>query len=172
MHMRNNIFLTIIVALCCTGLTACAQSKKARTTKTKKGSTKPELLVAINQKNMLPGRREAPPEYRFVIVWKDKNEPAVFFWKGINTWEVCDITGVINYNEKTHGYETTPPGKRINEGDTLELHPVTGGKHPIPQEVQLDAGNRIYYKTSTGLWKYMLVSSFEEIRKEDSGFRN
>ncbi len=170
--MRNNISLAIIIALCCISLSACAQSKKASTIKTKKGSTKPELLVAINQKNMLPGRREAPPEYKFVIVWRDKNEPAAFFWKGMQTWEVCDITRAMNYNEKTHDYETTPLGKRINEGDTLELHPVKGGKHPIPQEVPLDAENKIYYKTSTGLWKNMHVSSFEEIRKEDSGLSN
>ena len=98
--MRNNISLAIIITLCCISLSACAQSKKASTIKTKKGSTKPELLVAINQKNMLPGRREAPPEYKFVIVWRDKNEHAAFFWKGMQTWEVCDITRAMNYNEK------------------------------------------------------------------------
>lgn len=159
--MKHNILTVLVVAACCCHLAACAQSRK---TKTKAGKIKPVLVAAVRQGTQLSGQRETAPEYRFILAWNDKLEPTGLFWRGAYDWQLCDVAVIKNYNHKTYGYEMVEPAPRnIKAGDTLELKPASGGKHPIPQEIQQDRENVLYYKTSAGIWKSISVTSIETL---------
>src|SRR5690606_22607495 len=133
-------------------------------------SVKPVLLQATSQ-TTLPGRPETEPttETRFVIVWKNKAEPTSFFWRGQQSWLPCDVNKVKNYKplvvkDNDNGipeppnYETVNTGNiSFKAGDTLELSPVTGGKHPIPAVAQNGGANIIYYQTLNSKWLALKV---------------
>lgn len=167
--MRFNLLTIALAVITSVTLTACAQSKKGTKSETssvtherkapaKQEDNKPVLLQATTQKT-LPGRPESKPttERLFVVVWKDNAEPGGFFWKGTDSWLPCNINSIKNYKPlvvKDDGrpfsinYERDFEDKTYAAGDTLELYPGTGGKHPIPEEVPLDKNNIIYYKTA------------------------
>lgn len=157
-------------------MSACAQTKK--NTKGKKSRTTPSeqpVLLQATQQRTNPGREETEPtvEYRFVIVWKSKNQPSAFYWKGEQNWQVCDITRIKNFRQlvvKDNGipqglnYENNDPGSiTYQKGDTLELYPNAGGKHPIPAEITSDKNNIIYYKEVNGKWQALPVEKITRL---------
>lgn len=158
--------------------TACAQTKKGKTNKVVKKNkitvVKPILLQATSQ-TTYPGREESPiiKEERFVLVWKDKAEPVAFFWHGDQSWQACNINKVKNFRAlvvKDNGipsplnYVSTDPGNvAYKTGDTLELYPITGGKHPMPAEIPKDKKNIIYYKTANSAWLALPVEKITKL---------
>lgn len=177
MHLtKRDILTSCITVLICLSLSACAQTKK-NTTKRKVVSEQREpvtLLQATSQRT-LPGRPENEPttEYRFVIVWNSDKEPASFFWRGQETWQVCNITRVNNFKPlvvKDNGipqrrnYENDDPGNiTYKKGDTLELYPISVGKHAIPNEIPKDKNNIIYYKEVNGQWMALPVEKITKL---------
>ncbi|MCB0696191.1 MAG: hypothetical protein KDC07_02435 [Chitinophagaceae bacterium] len=172
--IRQNTFTVAILAILFMALTACAQSKKSTAAKTSRHITsdKPLLLQATEQ-TTLPGRPEMEPttDNRFVIVWKSKDAPASFFWRGQQSWLPCNVNKVTGYKPlvvKDNGDGIPTPlnyvtvstnNQNFATGDTLELYPVTGGKHPIPAEIPQDKNNVIYYKTVNSNWLALPVDS-------------
>lgn len=174
--MSRNLLLICFVTMTCVCVSACAQSKKSTATRNavaKKGST-PILLQATSQ-TIHAGREESgsTTEYRFVIVWKSSKEPSAFFWMGEQSWQPCDVTRIKNFKplttdkkEITEGlnYENNDPGNiAYHAGDTLELYPTTGGKHPIPGEIPRDKSNIIYYKEVNGKWMALPVNKITKL---------
>ena len=169
-----------ILMVCFTALTvcvsACAQTKKG-TTKANATATPGEkaILQQTTSQRTNPGRQETEPtvEYRFVIVWNSKKEPAKFFWRGENSWQVCNITKVKNFSVlkvKDNGvpqpmnYENNDPGNITYQyGDTLELYPAAMGKHPVPNEIPKDKKNIIYYKETGGEWMALPVEKITKL---------
>ncbi|HEY9177866.1 MAG TPA: hypothetical protein VIN07_09260 [Flavipsychrobacter sp.] len=162
--------------LVCISLSACAQTKR-NTTKRKPVAENREpatLLQATSQKT-LPGRPENEPttDYRFVIVWNGDKEPASFFWRGENSWQACEVTRVKNFKPlviKNNGipqslnYENDDPGNiSYKKGDTLELYPITMGKHPMPDEISKEKNNVIYYKEVNGQWMALPVEKITKL---------
>ncbi|MBW7914866.1 MAG: hypothetical protein H3C54_14455, partial [Taibaiella sp.] len=49
------------------------------------------------------------------------------------------------------------------KGDTLELYPITIGKHPIPAEIPKDKINIIYYKEVNGKWQALPVEKITKL---------
>lgn len=173
--MSRNILMVCFIALT-VGISACAQTKKS-TTKTNAAPVQQEkaiLLQATSQRTN-PGREETEPtvEYRFVIVWKSEKEPAKFFWRGENSWQVCNVTKVNNFrtlNVNDNGvpqdlnYENNDPGNiAYKYGDTLELYPAEMSKHPVPGEIPKDKNNIIYYKETDGKWMALPVEKITKL---------
>lgn len=173
--IKQNILTIAVLATICVALTACAQTKKTKTTNARKTTVtndKPVLLQATRQ-TTLPGRPETEPttDTRFVIVWKSKDEPSSFFWRGEQSWLPCDVNKVKNYKtlvvkENANGIPTGMNYEGVNTGnqsfkmgDTLELYPVMGGKHPIPAEIPEAKNNIIYYKSVNSKWLALPVDS-------------
>ena len=166
-------------AVVCTALTACAQTKNSAKNNSRKSSVKTDkpVLLQATEQTTLPGRPETEPttDTRFVIVWKSKDAPASFFWRGNQSWMPCDVTKVKNYkplvvSNNDNGmpeplnYEGVNTGNQdFKTGDTLELYPVSGGKHPIPAEVPTEKNNVIYYKTVNSKWLALPVDSITEL---------
>ncbi len=172
---KQNITTFFMLAIVCVALTACAQTKKSTSDNTRKNTAtngKPVLLQATQQ-TTLPGRPETEPttDNRFVIVWKSKDAPASFFWRGNQSWLPCDVTKITNYkplviSENDNGMPTPLNYAGVNTGaqdfkagDTLELYPVMGGKHPIPDGIPQEKNNVIYYKTINSTWLALPVDS-------------
>ncbi|MCB0698793.1 MAG: hypothetical protein KDC11_03055, partial [Chitinophagaceae bacterium] len=165
----------LCITVFCIAFTACAQTKKtgvtAQGSKAKKVNDNVVLLQATKQKT-LPGRPEMEPttDYRFVIVWKSAEEPQGVFWRSADGgWQVCNIYKVTKYtpfNEERPGmelnYESVDVEGRVNANDTLELYPITGGKHPMPEQIARDARNTIFYKTQNSDWKARKVEKITE----------
>lgn len=172
MYLNRNIWIVCLVVFTSLAMSACAQTKKS--TAKKKKTDKLVLLQATSQKT-IPGREETEPsvEYRFVVVWKSTKEPAAFFWKGEQSWQACEVTKVknlralvINSNgiQQDLNYENNDPGNiTYQKGDTLELYPITTGKHPMPAEVPTDKNNIIYYKEVNGKWQALPVEKITKL---------
>jgi len=174
--MSRNVLMVCFVMVTSICMNACAQTKKSATghKAVARQDAKPVLLQATSQ-TIHAGREESgsTTEHRFVIVWKSMNEPSGFFWKGEQAWQVCNITRVKNFRplpaDKTElqedlNYESNDPGNiTYKAGDTLELYPITSGKHPIPDEIPEDKSNIIYYKEVNGKWMALPVTKITKL---------
>lgn len=113
-----------------------------------------KLVEATSQATRpgIPGGN-TPTDCRIYIVWNATTYPETFFWRGEKGWLTCNM-------EKAHKAKG-PKGKwtttavvndAVHKGDTLYLHPVTGGRFPTPAEVPASARNTLYYKTAGSGW--------------------
>ncbi len=177
MHLTSRNISVFFLAVAITmAMSACAQTKKSSSKKKSvtKQADKAILLQATSQKT-LPGRPEGEPttEYRFVIVWKSANEPSAFYWRGEQSWQACNITKVKNFRPlavndngipQDLNYENNDKGNiTYKTGDTLELYPISIGKHPIPDEIPKDKNNIIYYKEVNGKWQALPVEKITKL---------
>ncbi len=166
------ITIPVIVVLVMT-LSACAQTKKGAGSKSRK-NIKPELIQATKQTTM-PGRPETPPttNYKFLVAWKGTETPLSFFWYHENTWQPCNISTIKNYtvlnvdkksqkHKPNYQIDVNSPDK-ISANDTLQLYPNAGGKHPIPEVLKAPVQNTLYYKTTTGKWMAIPVSTITDL---------
>lgn len=164
--MSNNTTTLLLTLIAGITLSACAQTKSTTTKAAADSSSRPvATVVEANKQRTLPGRPETPPvtDYRFVVVWQSKETPKSFFWKGEDTWQPCQANMVSNYhppkenskdpfdeNYKTSALNGDIPVKR---NDTLELHPYSGGKYPMPAQAEDTAvSNIIFCKTGDNKW--------------------
>ena len=146
---------------------ACAQTKK---TTAVKSATSYARVIEANRYRTLPGAPGMEPtdEYRLLIVWKHKQQPEEFFWRGAGGWLPCDVAKAHRNPHATEGQRWYTVEEiainKIKAGDTLELLPVAGGKFPIPAEIPSSAVNTIYLKTKKTSW---LALPVKNIRKHD-----
>ena len=165
--MRNPFpSLLLGASLVCT-LNACAQTKK---TQGIKPATSYARVVEATRHRTLPGAPGMSPtdEYRILIVWKSKQKPEEFFWRGAGGWLPCDVAKARKNPHPTEGerwYDVSEISvDKIKSGDTLELLPVAGGKFPIPQQIPASAVNTIFLKTKQTSWLSLPVKN---IKKQD-----
>lgn len=179
MSKTTNILTAFMIILFGMTLTACAQTKKAKkssrakTTK-KVATTATPVLLQATSLTTHPGRPETPSttEYRMVLVWKDKNEPTAFYWRGEDNWQSCEVYKVKNFRKlavKDNGmpqplnYEIENSKTAFTTGDTLELYPISEGKRPMPTEIPADKKNVIYYKTANSKWLALPVEKITKL---------
>ncbi len=165
MITRAGIFVTTI----CTAamLTACAQTKK--TVVVKSGATYAKTIEATEQ-TTLPGRKESEPvrTQKILLVWKQKETPQTFYWRGEDGWTDCTVSKASKNNKKApryqfgeNWYDTKNIGlDKIKKGDTLELTITPGGKNVIPAGITADMKNRLFFKTAKTGWLYLPVEKF------------
>lgn len=126
-------------------------------------------IIEASKQVFLPGIPEGTPTEKLTIllVWKSKDAPETFFWTGNGEWVNCIVEKAHHAHLKSPKYEfgetwyTTEQVtqlSKIKRGDTLELSPIYGGKHPVPAEVTADMTNRVFTKTAkSGGWIYLPV---------------
>lgn len=127
----------------------------------KSGARYLKMLESYSQR-ILPGARGMQPrtETHFILVWKSKDAPATFFWRGANGWMSCNMVKVHKIkpapkepNMPEEEYVTEDITRNpIKKGDTLEVTPVQGGKFPIPKEIPISASNTLFFKTIKSNW--------------------
>lgn len=165
--MLKKIFTPVFTGMLLFGISACAQSKKTKSTTS--GSSYANLVEANSQRS-LPGMRGAEPstEYHFVIVWTSKQKPETFFWRGQEGWMPCNVSKVHlikgkkpgNYSDMEAWYSTEDINlSAVSKGDTLELVPVAGGKYPTPAEVPQTVTNTVFFKTTKTNWLRLPVKN-------------
>lgn len=179
MSKTTNILTFCMIVMFGMSLTACAQTKKTKKTTRAKATNKtvaataPKLIQATSLTTH-PGRAETPSttETRMVLVWKDKNEPTAFFWRGEGNWQSCEVYKVKNFRPlvvKNNGipqpmnYEIVNNTGSFAAGDTLELYPISGGKYPMPAEIPTAKNNIIYYKTANSKWLALPVEKITKL---------
>lgn len=161
MKLKYNAITIAFIGLL--ALSACAQSKK--TTAVKNGDSYAKVLQG-NMVRTLPGAPGMEPviEYRVLVVWKSKQAPETFFWRGEGDWLPCSVAKAKK--KKTSGTEFAYSTEEITLSnikptDTLELLPVTGGKYPIPAAIPETAINTIFFKTTKSAWLSLPVKNIK-----------
>jgi hypothetical protein len=163
-YFSKTIYLFISVCL----LNGVVYAQKQRPIQS--GSTYAKLIEATKQ-TFLPGMRNGTPTEKqaILIIWKCKQAPETFFWRGDDGWAACSVLKVHRSKNKSPKYEfgetwyETSEIKslsKIRRGDTLELTPVYGGKYQIPAAITDDMQNRVFFYTSGTGWLYLQVKSF------------
>lgn len=94
-------------------------------------------------------------ELQFLIVWKNFDIPALFYWRGVTSWTPCRIAIVHRSGtRKNPAYTITDivyPDV-IHKGDTLQITTVTGGKHRVPAEIYPNEQNMLCFKSGGSNW--------------------
>jgi hypothetical protein len=157
-NKKISYLLAVLIIFCSNVNIANAQKSKKKSNKTKVNF---KMLESFSQRTM-PGRPEQQPttNYYFILVWNSTVAPATFFWRGDNGWMSCNMAYVHRTGNKKsshfmpdNDYTTESiTGHEVKKGDTLEIIPVRGGKFPIPKEVDQNATNTLYYKTTKSNW--------------------
>ena len=91
--MKQNLPIIIFVTFLALALNACAQSKT--TTDIKRGSSYATLVESVTQKlpeNARDGYTDI--QQRFVIIWKNKQAPETFYWRGADGWLDCAVAKI------------------------------------------------------------------------------
>lgn len=164
MNMKQPV--TIILTAMAFALNACAQSKPVAGIKSGIGYV--SQVESVTQK--LPegeGDGYTDIQRRFVIVWKGKQPPETFYWRGTDGWLDCAVAKVTkkktkalpNYKKGENWYTKKDISlEKIKKGDTLELIVVHGGRNTIPEEIPATTTNKIFFKTATTGWLYFPVT--------------
>ncbi len=148
-------------------LSACAQTKK---TQSVKSAASYAQVIETTRYRTLPGAPGMEPtdEYRILIVWKSKQQPLEFFWRGAGGWLPCQVALAHKNSKPAEGERWYTASEvsidKVKPGDTLELLPVAGGKFPIPEQIPSDAVNTLYLKTKKTTWMALPVKN---IKKQD-----
>ncbi len=154
----RSIYLFSLGLVVAASLSASAQAKKSKPAP----SGAPHVTEATVQRTIY-GRRETSPriDYRFVIVWKSKASPEVFFWRpDANTWS--DVT--IAKPERRPGLgsndfmivERHTKYAEIHNGDQIIItpHNHSDEDHEMPASVKKMPVSSLYYKVGN---KWMSV---------------
>jgi hypothetical protein len=153
-NIYNFIGILIFSVFCCAA--AYAQTNKNDTTH---GGRYIKMIESYSQR-MLPGVRGIAPttDYHFILVWKSKDAPAIFYWRGDNGLMDCRMTivhkkkGAKTGQSMEDGDYVADANHPLKKSDTLEITPVKGGKFPIPKEIPADARNTLFFKTVKSNW--------------------
>lgn len=164
----NYRFPAIIAALIIVfGFSACAEAKK---TAVKNGGSYAKLVEATMQRTMPGAPGSSPVEsFSIVIVWKNAQYPANFFWRDANgSWLECAAAKVHKKKkaDKDSWYTAQSIStEKVKKNDTLELTPVYGGKYPVPPGIPENAPNTLFFKTAKSGWMSLPVTNIK--RKPD-----
>jgi len=157
----HSVGLTLLII---TALYACSGSRQADATNSRMAS-----LIEASSQRTLPGREEdeITTRYELYLIWNGATSPETFFWKDGEAWMPAGVQKVSRVNvpaDRNPRFLDIAP-EAVQQGDTLRLLPMSGGKFAIPQEAAKASEKAIFFKTGGSGWMHIPVEKMT--RKPD-----
>lgn len=159
--MLSKTVLCIIVAFCVAAGSVSAVDKN--------GKNLVQVLHAY-ERSTTPGTPGATQKnYQFVVVWKGKESPRQFMWRGESELVACKVQRAHLNTSAKHGepapeYMTSfiAAASSIVKYDTLMITPLAGrgGSHGVLPSAK--ARKALYFSTGEKNWFYSPVKNFEK----------
>ena len=119
-------------------------------------ATQKVYLQLLQAKNVTVERDgQMKNELQFLIVWKNIDIPAMFYWRGVTSWVPCNMAKMHRTGSKknpVYTFEDLVYPDVIHRGDTLRITTVSGGKHRVPAEIYPNEQNMLCFKSGGSNW--------------------